>query len=169
MADPSRLKAMLAARRKFNAISYAPGDYVHDVVKKIGGDNAIGLYKGRVAIYPQGDRATRRHEVMHGIRDAASQNQELASAVPWWARNRRVGSFEDELLARLAAGGNDMSGWQMRDYYHQDPLKYALAMPVHRVATDPQARGALLGLLGTGGALMAYGLSSQERPAVAEE
>jgi hypothetical protein len=168
MADPTKLAAMLAARRKFNAIPYTPGGYVHDVVKQVGGDDTIGLYGRRVAIYPEGDRATRRHEIMHGIRDVASQDPSLSAAVPWWARGR-LGSFEDELLARLAAGGDHISGWPMRDYYHQDPLKYALAMPVHRVATDPQARNALLGLLGTGGALMAYGLSSQERPAVAEE
>jgi hypothetical protein len=94
MADPTRLAAMLAARRKFNAIPYTPGGYVHDVVKQVGGDDTIGLYGRRVAIYPEGDRATRRHEIMHGIRDVASQDPSLKAAVPWWARGR-LGSFED--------------------------------------------------------------------------
>jgi hypothetical protein len=168
MADPTKLAAMLAARRQIKTVRYAPDGPVRKWLDSNMGENVVGFYGDKTAVFPKEDRFTRRHEMMHGIRDIASQDPALKDAVPWWARGR-LGSFEDELLARLAAGGDHMSGWQMRDYYHQDPLKYALAMPVHRVATDPQARGALLGLLGTGGALMAYGLSSQERPAVAEE
>jgi hypothetical protein len=168
MADPTKLAAMLAARRQLKTIPYSPDGPVRKWLDVNMGENTVGFYGNKTAVYPKGDRRTRRHEIMHGIRDVASQDEALRDAAPWWARGK-VGSFEDELLARLSAGGDHMSGWQMRDYYHQDPLKYALAMPVHRVATDPQARGALLGLLGTGGALMAYGLSSQERPAVAEE
>jgi hypothetical protein len=159
---------MLAARRQLKTIPYSSDGPVRSWMDANMGDNVLGFYGNKTAVYPKTDRPSRRHEIMHGIRDVASQDPSLSAAVPWWARGR-LGSFEDELLARLAAGGDHISGWPMRDYYHQDPLKYALAMPVHRVATDPQARNALLGLVGTGGALMAYGLSSQERPAVAEE
>lgn len=103
---------------------------------------------------------TRRHEAMHGIFDMASKNPELRGAIPWWARNAKPGGFEDELLARLAAG--HVRDWPMSKYFMDDPLKYAMAMPVHAVATNPE--GALAGLVGGGAIVAGAALSAKEPP-----
>ena len=154
-----RLAKLLAARRQFKGydLADAPADF-H--IPEHGGyfpDDRVAVWDS-----PQ----TRRHEVMHGIRDIASQDPELADVLPWWARNAKPGGFEDELLARLAAG--DVGDWPMSRYFMDDPLKYALAMPVHAVATNPL--DVAIGAGAIGGGALAYGLSQQgPQPAKADE
>jgi hypothetical protein len=98
----SRFEKLLAARRRFASNpaskSYVPlpegvdGAYFPDERMAVWDD---AMLPGRI-------RQTRRHEVMHGIRDMAMQDPELSGAIPWWARRGKSGGFEDELLARLA-------------------------------------------------------------------
>lgn len=141
MASP--LGKLLQARRQLKSIPKSLSDYDFDF-------HGAYIPEEKLAIWRDGDRATRRHEVMHGIRDIASQDPDLAEAIPWWARNAKPGGFEDELLARLA--GNDWRDWDMPAYWADDPLKYSLAMPVQALALHPE--GALAGLIG-GGAVVA--------------
>lgn len=162
MAD--RFSQLLRARRQFKGVplSRARSDIASEVIES--GD--LGRYypDERLAVWEDGDRATRRHEVMHGIRDIASQDPELAGVLPRWAR--RGGAFEDELLARLAGG--DVRQWNMRAYWSDDPLKYSLAMPVHAAMAHPE--GVLAGLVGGGGVITAAALRAKEpQQRIAEE
>lgn len=185
MAD--KFRQLLAARRRFDAIPWdsqavaderlpmevlaersrfpdVDGVYVRHpdgpdaAMPDAGLRRATALYKDR------GDRATRRHEVMHGIRDAATHYPELSGAIPWWARRSKAGSFEDELLARLAGG--DVWDWPMSQYFMDDPLKYGVAMPFYAAARNPE--GLLAGAVGTG-ATLAYALSGEEEKPPQEE
>lgn len=160
---PSRISTLLKARRQFDMI---PASKVSPAIEKKWRDKGVyGFYS------PTGDQHTRpygvyfdmmpdtrRHETMHGIFDAASSDPELRSVLPWWARNAKPGGFEDELLARLAAG--HLRDWPMSSYFSTDPLKYAMAMPIHAVATHPE--GALAGLVGGGAIVAGAALSAKE-------
>lgn len=148
-----RLAKLLAARRQFEGYDLA------DAPPQFRIDEHGGYFPDeRVAVWDDNPQ-TRRHEVMHGIRDIASQNPELADVLPWWARNAKPGGFEDELLARLAGG--DVRDWPMGAYFRDDPLKYALAMPVHAVATNPL--DVAIGAGAVGGGALVYGLSKKDQ------
>lgn len=150
--NSGRLAKLLAARRQFKGYNQAKAPPQFRL------DEHGGYFPDeRVAVWDDSPQ-TRRHEVMHGIRDIASQNPELRDVLPWWARNAKPGGFEDELLARLAGG--DVREWPMGAYFRDDPLKYAVAMPIHAVATNPE--GALAGLIGGGAVLAGAALSAKE-------
>lgn len=150
MAD--KLSALLRARRQIQSIPKSASQYDFDFP-------GAYLPDEKLAIWQDGDRISRRHEVMHGIRDIASKDPELAGALPWWARGGKDGGFEDELLARLAGG--DVRDWPMRQYWADDPLKYSIAMPIHAIASHPE--GVLAGLVGGGAILTGAALSAKER------
>lgn len=147
-----RFRKLLSARRLIKGYSQA------DAPPQFRLDEHGGYFPDqRVAVWDDSPQ-TRRHEVMHGIRDIASQDPELRDALPWWARNAKPGGFEDELLARLAGG--DVRDWPMSRYFMDDPVKYAAAMPVHAIATHPEA--ALAGLVGGGAIVAGAALSAKE-------
>ncbi len=185
MAD--KFRQLLAARRRFDAIPWdsqavAEGRLPMEVlaersalpnlegayVRHSGGQDVampdVGLRRATALYKNRGDRATRRHEVMHGIRDAATSDPALSGAIPWWARKSKAGSFEDELLARLAGG--DVWEWPMHKYFMDDPLKYGAALPFYAAARNPE--GLLAGAVGTG-ATLAYALSGEEEKPPQEE
>lgn len=151
--NSGKLAKLLAARRQIQSIPKSASGEVFDDLGRYYPDQ-------KLAIWEDGDRISRRHEVMHGIRDVASKDPELAGALPWWARGGKDGGFEDELLARLAGG--DVRDWSMPAYWRDDPLKYSIAMPIHAIASHPE--GALAGLVGGGAIVAGAALSAKEPP-----
>jgi hypothetical protein len=115
-----------------------------------------------VALYPRGDRPARRHEVMHGIQHAARYDPEVEAAIPWWARNARGASLQDELLARLAQREpGAVLDWPLDKYgvlakTPSDRLVYGAARPALWTARQfrdhPIAAGAAVGTAGLLGA-----------------
>lgn len=128
--DPERFRAMMAARRSFVGVPASKSS-----VPPLPGSKGTFYPDYQLAVWDDGDRATRRHEVMHGIVNAARNVKEWEKAIPQWAA--RGSAFEDELLARLAGGADDVAFWPMSAYAATDPLKYALAMPAHAVGAIP--------------------------------
>lgn len=114
-------------------------------------------------------RAVRRHEVMHGMRDAAMADPSLRAAIPWWARGGEWGGFQDELLARLASKDkSQIRDWNTAAYPRKslgDRAMYGVFDAGRLAAENPAAVAGAL----TGTGLLAYGLSIPEEPAVADE
>lgn len=168
MASP-RFEALMKARRAFNGVPI-PDSWV-PAFKEVWGDNVRGMYSDDMqkAYWYAGDRPTRRHEVMHGIRAAASRDPSLSAAIPWWARGERVGGFRDELLARLASKDrSQITDWPTGEY----PSKSAIDIPLYGAfdvgrfaAKNPVLVASGLTGLGT----LAYGLSLPEKEAGAQE
>lgn len=133
-----RLSNLLRARRMFDVLTAedAPKAARHLQDGQLRG--AFIETERPKALYIDGDRGTRRHEVMHGMRWAASQNPELQSVLPWWARGAERGSFRDELLARLASKREgDLLEWDLGRYAEMEPqaaAAYRAAKPVQSVA-----------------------------------
>jgi hypothetical protein len=117
-------------------------------------------FDGGVAVYPRGDRAVRRHEVMHGMVDRAQENPDLQAVLPWWARSAERGSLRDELLARLASRDtSQLRDWPLGLYAEQTPryaLQYRALRPVaapvqyaqRTLDLNPLAPASLAGTLG---------------------
>ena len=189
--DPQRMRAMLAARRQFEVKPVSmdaveSGDVaprVFDQFVSADSPGVQGFYVPRdiramrrygvtqpTAFYVAGNRGVRRHEVMHGILDAARGSPELQAAVPWWARNAPFGGFTDELLARLASKqSGEFLDWPLGRYAPQgsfDRLAYGAAGPVQvigrAVRDNPELSSAALGALATGGVLTAAAMGGEE-------
>jgi len=185
--QPSRTELLLRARRQFDAV---PADYKSVNQNKLSTSalmqmaempHADGVFVTNslgpdypifdwdlpraTALYPRGDRAVRRHEVMHGIQSAARQDSSLAAALPVWARGAKPNSFADELLARLAQQQpGALLDWPLGAYRtgavsgwpSSSPRAYQLAEPVQwagrQIRDRPVATGAAIGGLALGGA-----------------
>jgi hypothetical protein len=140
-----------------------------------------GVWNGRTAAYPSGERGLRRHEIFHGLVDKATEDPSLniSPTVNALAAARRlVGDtgvlagardITEELVAHavggqaprtLAALGNisPTLGNYARLYHHQSGLGAALPVYALSVATHP----ATVGATATGGGLLAYGLARPE-------
>jgi len=178
-APQSKLPALLRARRQFDVVpwdlqSVEDGDlplkaFLDTAVENKG---AFGVYVTNplsptapipdldlprsVALYRRGDRATRRHEVMHGIQNVARVDPAVAEALPWWARRTSHGDIRDELLARLASGQrSQVSAWPMAEYagFHPEHAwQYHAARPVQYAQRlldrNPLAPASLAGAVG---------------------
>lgn len=192
---PSRTEVLMRARRQFDVV---PGDikavedgdlpaqafiqyaslprgteaaYVSNPLSPGTPVKTWGLPRA-TALYPRGDRASRRHEVMHGVQHAARLDPEIAAALPFWARGAKNNSFADELLARLASQQDGaVLDWPVALYRQggfgsNSPLAYRAAEPVlwagRQLRDNPVASGAIIGAGGTLGAL-AY-LADEESP-----
>lgn len=167
-----RLSNLLRARRMFDVLT---AEDAPKAARHLQDDQLRGAFietERPKALYIDGDRGTRRHEVMHGIRWAASQDPELQSVLPWWARGAERGSFRDELLARLASKRDgDLLEWDLGRYAEMEPqaaAAYRAAKPVQAVARfaydNPITAGALAGGTAVGVPTLVYGLSQEDKP-----
>lgn len=181
---PSRVQAMLKARRQFDVspvdmqavedgtlpveafLDFAQrpglrGAYASSDVAASAPVPRLGLRRS-MAMYPRGDRAARRHEVMHGIQHVARTDPEVDAVIPWWARGATRGSFADELLARLAQREpGAVLDWPTARYAsgdlaHGSRWPYRVADPVlwagRQVRDRPYVAGGVLGGLGAAAA-----------------
>ena len=122
----------------------------------------VDLHTRAFATYPAGDRATRRHELMHGIQAAASQDSSLRQAVPWWARGAPPASFRNELVSRLASGGaGQLRDWPLRKYaelpYTKERWLYYAAAPVQDAANAAREFPVGAALVGAAGGAAGLG------------
>lgn len=140
-----------------------------------------GVYNGRTAAYPSGDRSIRRHELFHGLVDKAADNPSLdvSPTVNALAAARRMlgdsgplagaRDITEELVAHVVGGQYPKTLSQLanvspalanyaRLYHMQSGLGTALPVYAAAVATHPATvAGGLVG-----GGMMAYGLSLPE-------
>lgn len=186
MANPDRLRKLLAARRTFDVQPLPKTGLLADIAKgNIDGFERAGFYvpdslapqlglPGPVSFYDQtlpNTRGIRRHEVMHGVFRAARNDPALADVVPLWAR-MRGGSFEDELLARLASRERGaVLEWDTKPYRAKDPIPYAVAEPLLAAARFAAEHPVAAGAMAATAAGTAYGLMASESPtaAIAED
>ncbi len=196
-APQSKLPALLKARRQFDVVPWdiqavedgdlplrafletaeenkgARGVYVTSPLSATAPIPHMGLSRS-IALYPRGNRATRRHEVMHGIQNVARADPEVSKALPWWARRTGHGDIRDELLARLASGEqSQLTGWPLGSYAAHHPehaWQYHAAKPAQVLLNDAlyTHRGlsqnplAYASLAGTVGGLAAASASSED-------
>lgn len=163
---PSRVPSLLKARRQLQVVSATP-KALDDVSRTLNpeafgaGLRLGGFYSptNKLIWYRSGDRATRRHEVMHGIYDLAQKDEALRDGLPGWLQYpNKHGAFENELLARLASGDSQqLVNWPVMTYAKDDPVPYAVLGGLQTAASTasdvaPYAAGAALG---SGGLLTA--------------
>lgn len=164
-AQSAKFRAMLNARRRITAVPLtdevlAAGHIDSDLVNEYRRGSVRGWYSPstETAYYPPGDRATRRHEVMHGIHDEANRFPMLSAAVPSWARSRDGATAAGELLARLAGGRDQVINWNTGYYAKRFPDEAAgfraMGVPVRAARTmigdfgsEPVLQGGALTLL----------------------
>jgi hypothetical protein len=140
-----------------------------------------GVYNGRTAAYPAGDRGIRRHELFHGLVDKAADNPSLnvSPTVNALAAARRMlgdsgplagaRDIAEELAAHAVGGQYPKTLSQLgnispylasyaRLYHRQSGLGNALPVYAASVATHPATvAGGLVG-----GGMLAYGLNAPE-------
>jgi hypothetical protein len=140
-----------------------------------------GVYNGRTAAYPAGDRAIRRHELFHGLVDKAADDPSLnvSPTVNALASARRMlgdsgplagaRDITEELFAHAVGGQYPKTLSQLlkvspyiadyaRLYHSQSGLGNALPLYAASVATHPATvAGGLVG-----GGMLAYGLNAPE-------
>lgn len=156
------------AERLNAAVSWARGDWTADgSFAPIADDEVLG-----VVSYRHGDRGTRRHEVLHGLTEAARKG---ADGMPYWSQVAAsnplgIGDFLDELSAQRAGGRSALLvPWPAYaiDYARRGSPASAVAAGVMSV---PQvAAGAAIGT-GVGlGATHAYVTLNPEEESAPEE
>lgn len=190
--DPQRFRALMAARRRFDAKPVSLDDVEAGKISPKSflefsapeNEGLRGVYVGRdlgqmrkwgvtqpTALYAAGNRGARRHEVMHGINDMVSADPALSAAVPWWARGAQGSEFADELLARLASGQRgQFLDWPMHRYAthgRMDRVAYGVARPVQSVgrAARDNPEALALAALAAGAAVgvpLALSMSDEE-------
>jgi hypothetical protein len=140
-----------------------------------------GMWNGRTAAYPVGERGLRRHEIFHGLVDKAVEDPSLniSPTVNALARVRRHLGEEGPLggaallaeeLAAHAVGGQgprSLSGllnvsprlWDYASQYHKERgLGTAFPAYAAAIATHPAAAAGAV----TSGGMLAYGLNDTE-------
>lgn len=171
MASP-KFSALMKARRQFDVVNFPPDEFAAMVSKRFPEtSNVKGFYSpagSRPMVALSGnDRAFRRHEVMHGIRDmATSYGEGMESAIPLWARAGQRGGFADELLARLASGDrSQLSGWPTERYPRysmSDRALYAAFDTARDAGRYYSENPAILGASVVGGSVLGYGAFAPE-------
>lgn len=163
---PSRVPALLKARRQLNVIEAKP-EALDDLFMRSNpdayeaGGRMYGFYSpsAKEVWHRAGDRPSLRHELMHGIYDIARNDESVRAALPRWLKYpQKYAPFEDELLARLASGqSSQLVDWPVNNYAELDPVPYAVLGGLQTAAST--ARGvapyALGAAIGSGGLLTA--------------
>lgn len=133
------------AERLNARVSEARGSWMNDgSFGPIADDSVLG-----VVSYRRGNRGTRRHEVLHGLTEAARQG---VGGMPYWSRVAAsnplgLGDFLDELSAQRAGGRSAMLvPWPSYaiDYARQGAPASAAAAGI--MAVPQVAAGAAIGL-----------------------